>query len=186
MRSFPLMKRGVIRRASVAFVWALSCAISAYGQLPDCPRPPMEELARLAGAWTVTLDYRLEGELIRADSASAQIELAAGNCALIEKLYASVRGQSLAMATILVAPTPETLERAYVDSFHGGLSVFHGQARRDTVRLERSQDWGTHIQLVQHDYFGIEADAFATETRMSPDNGEHWILVQRAVYRRHP
>lgn len=184
MRSFSHMGRCSIKYAALTFLVVLAGSMVVYGQVPECPRPAMAHLAHLAGAWTVTLDYRLEGALTRADSAYAEIEMAANNCALVKKVQASVRGQSLAIAKILAAPTAETLQQGYVDSFHGGLSVAQGYVRGDTIRFERSRDWGTHIQLVQHEYLDIEANTFKTEARMSPDNGETWILTQRATYHR--
>ena len=179
-----LKKSARIRLFGIILLTVLSCSTVVNAQPPDCPRAPMKDLTRLAGEWTVTFDYRLDGELIRADTAHALIELAADGCALIEKVQVSLRGQPLAIAKILVAPTSETLQQAYVDSFHGGLSVSQGHVLNDTVRFERSRDWGTHIQLVRHEYFDIEANAFKTESQMSPDNGENWILVQHAFYLR--
>lgn len=184
MHSLFAIKQCSIKQSGLTLLVVLSCALSVYGQLPDCPRPPMAPLAHLSGEWTVTLAYRLAGELIVADSAYAEIELAAGNCALIEKVQASLSGQTLEIAKFLVAPTQETLRQGYVDSFHGDMSVSQGYVRGDTVRFERSRDWGTHIQLIEHTYFDIEANTFRTEARMSPDNGAHWIVVQHATYRR--
>jgi hypothetical protein len=155
-------------------------------QARPCPRPPLTRLAQLAGHWSVEWGYAVEGELRAVENASATIDIAASSCAVRERLEGRLRGAPLAVTTLTAASTDDSLERVYVDSEHGAILVFAGAIIGDTIRFLWRRDLGARRQLLRHDYFALTPASFATETRMSPNGGGDWIIVQRARYRRVP
>jgi len=155
-------------------------------QAGPCPRAALARLAELAGRWSVEWSYLLEGQLRTVDKAAATIDLAAGGCAVSERLEGELRGRPLAIHTLIAAPSDTTLQRVYIDSEHGTLLEFAGTITGDTIRFVWLRDLGTRRQVVRHEYTAITRASFATETCMSPNGGTDWIVVQRARYRRRP
>ncbi len=91
---------------------------SAKGQAA-CPRPALLRLTPLAGEWTVTWESRVNDTLTLVADSRASIRLTANGCAMIERLDGRLRGEPMALTTMITAPAPDSLQLAYVDSGHG-------------------------------------------------------------------
>ena len=179
----PRSARAVL---STAFLGMLipSFPSPVTAQARPCPRAALARLAELAGRWSVEWSYLLDGQLRTVDKAAATIDLAAGGCAVSERLEGELLGRPLAVHTLIAAPGDTTLQRVYIDSEHGTLLEFAGTITGDTIRFVWRRDPGTRRQVVRHEYTAITPTSFATETDMSPNGGTDWIVVQRARYRR--
>jgi hypothetical protein len=170
--------------AAVSVAALLLVSSVAEGQAPVCPRPALARLAALAGRWSVDWSYLVDGQLRTVEQATATIDVAAGGCAVRERLEGQLGGRQLAVNTVVAATNDDTLQRVYIDSDHGTLLMFEGSSSGDAIRFLWRRDLGTRQQLVRHEYLALSGASFATETQMSPNDGVEWILVQRARYRR--
>lgn len=179
-----LSQRTLTFCAAVLFGALMLAPSVADGQAPVCPRPVLGRLAVLVGRWSVDWSYLVDGQLRTVEQATATIDIAAGGCAVRERLEGQLRGHQLAVNTLVAAPNDDTLQRVYIDSDHGTFLVFDGLSAGDTIRFLWRRDLGTRQQLVRHEYFALSRESFSTETQMSPSDGVEWILVQRARYRR--
>jgi len=179
-----MMASALPRVAVIAAIVGLGATGNAEGQAPVCPRPVLARLAALAGRWSVDWSYLVDGQLRAVEQATATIDIAAGGCAVRERLEGQLGGHQLAVNTVVAATNDDTLQRVYIDSDHGTFLIFEGTNAGDAITFLWRRDLGTRQQLVRHEYLALDRTSFATETHMSPNDGVEWILVQRARYRR--
>jgi hypothetical protein len=172
------------RLVAIVVLWSGARAGHLHAQPAGCPRPSIARLMALAGEWTVAWDSRVNDTLVPVLKSHATLTKTNADCALVERLEGELRGSAMGLTTLIAAQAPDSLELAYVDSDHGGLLVFEGTTRGDTIRFAWSRDLGTRRLMVRREYSAITASSFTTQTFMSPDSGRNWTLVQRARYER--
>ena len=170
----------------IALVGPLVVGNVASAQISTCPRQALTRLANLAGDWNVEWrwGWGVDADSTMVQDATARIELSARGCAVVEQLHGTLRGRPLAVTAMIAAPTDDSLQRAYVDSEHGGILLMNGEVRGDTLTFRWGRDLGTRRLLVRAQYFHITPDLFEARTLTSPNSGATWVEVQRVRYHR--
>ncbi|HKA58315.1 MAG TPA: VOC family protein [Gemmatimonadales bacterium] len=145
----------------------------------SCPRPLPASLTRLSGQWAVVWEYRRGDSLLTVDSAKMSFTVANRGCALLEQLEGRLRGEPLGSTAIITVPDTLRLQRAYVDSEHGTILTMEGRSRGDSVVFDWSNVMEGGRRLLLRHVYRVTATGFSTQTFMSPNGGDQWLLVQR-------
>jgi hypothetical protein len=162
------------------------CTLAAQNApMPVCPRPALASFLRLTGSWDVHWETAVEGTWVALENATASIRQLPQACGVVEELQSHQRGEGVSLVAVVAAPSQDSLQLSYIDSWRGGIILFSGFRAADTIRFVWQHDWGDHVQLVNRDYVSLSDSGFSTLTRMSPNGGRTWTTVQRATYVRH-
>ncbi len=161
--------------------------VGAQGTAPPaCPTYLPTALQLTVGQWDVTWIDRVAPHRYDTSLAKAAIEVTAGGCGLLERFDGFRDGRVFAALSLVAPAGADCLAHVWQDSNHGQLLVFRARADSRPLEFEWHRDLGDRILRLRVRYVALEANAFTTETELSPDGGGSWQRVGRSEYRRRP
>jgi hypothetical protein len=175
----------ISRSGAIALlVLAITCSHGTAQDAPACADSVARALTPLVGTWDVRTVFR-NGERWDTTAAVARIEPDFQGCLLRELLVGSRYGQPFRVLNLWGAVGMHgPIQRSFVHSQHGLLTVYSGQRTPEGLVLADSQIVDGELVLFQHRFEPFGGDSMRFSSRRSVDHGGSWILTWFADYRR--
>lgn len=148
----------------------------------SCVRPEYEIFLRVVGRWKVQWRDRVAPGKYADTEATSQIESDPIGCLLVEHFSGTRDGQVYQFVSLVSFGNKDRLQQLWMDSAHREFLEFNGRRVGEVIRFEWERDMGNRRMMLRRDYRFVSADAFDTQTYLSPDSGATWDLVSRAQY----
>lgn len=166
---------------------ALACHPVRAQRAPACADSVAAALGGLVGHWDVRAVFRA-GAAWDTTAAVAEIGPDFDGCLLREVLVGTRGGAPFRTLSLWGAVgLREPIQRTFVHSQHGLLSVYAGRSGPDGLVLRDSQVVRGQLVLLEHRFTPFLADSMRFASRRSSDRGATWTVTWYADYlRREP
>jgi ketosteroid isomerase-like protein len=172
----------------VATCFAIGALLAgqASGRAP-CWHDDFAAFSFLEGVWRVEVEERLASGAWEKGGARSWIAPDFEGCILVEN-YAGARGGDTFGGRALYGfnSVDRRLQRVWVDSEHGMLTVYEGARTDDEIVLDYRMVLRGKPTILRDVFFAIGADSFRVENRRSNDDGRTWDVTARLRYFRVP
>lgn len=151
---------------------------------PPCADSVRQALIPLVGTWDVRTVFR-SGQAWDTSFAAARIELDFHGCLLREELDGTRNTEPFhALSFWGAVGLHGPIQRTFVHSQHGLLTVYSGRQLNGVLVLRDSQVVGGQLAAFEHRFEPFGADSMRFTSRRSTDGGATWIVTWFADYRR--